>query len=165
MLFLITLLLSTGYNTVVYAQNNTTETTTEIISINDLILGEKYSREQIFVALGGEPDKIIRSEDDPNFYEYYYGEDVFFQMGNEFYGGTIESSRFYISKGIRVGDNIEKINQLKGICTAGEYPKSRYAGAIRWKPTNTATWDWQIVTFYHDTQGLIAGIKIHIFHH
>ncbi|MBQ2703349.1 MAG: hypothetical protein IJF63_05765, partial [Alistipes sp.] len=75
------------------------------------------------------------------------------------------SSRFYITKEIRVGDSIEAINQLKGICNAGEYAKSRYAGGVRWKPIKNDTWDWQVVNFYYNSQGKIAGIKIYVYYY
>lgn len=148
-----------------YAQSNNADTPIEILSINGLEVGGKYTREQIFAALGGQPNRIIQSEDDPRFFEYYYDKDVFFQMDDEFYGGSIVSSRFYITKGIRVGESIEAINQLKGICTAGEYAKSRYAGGVRWKPIKNDTWDWQVVNFYYNSQGEIAGIKIYVYYY
>ena len=48
--------------TTAYAQNDGTEDSVEIISINGLELGGKYTREQIFVALGGQPDEIYHDE-------------------------------------------------------------------------------------------------------
>ena len=98
--------------TTAYAQNDGTEDSVEIISINGLELGGVYTREEIFAALGGQPDEIYHDEEFPDFYSYTYGQDVFTQRGNQFYGGEISSSRFYISKDIRVGDSIESINKL-----------------------------------------------------
>ena len=151
--------------TTAYAQNDGTEDPVEIISINGLELGGKYTREQIFAALGGEPDRIVQSEEDPGFFEYHYDKDVFFQMDDEFYGGSIITSRFYISKEIKIGDSIEKINNLKGICAAGGYNESFYAGGVRWKPTNQTTWDWQSVNFYYDSQGKIAEMYIYVYYY
>ena len=153
-----------AYITSGYSQNNT-ESPVEIISINGLELGGKYTREQIFAALGGEPDRIVQSEDDPGFFEYYYDKDVFFQMDDEFYGGSIVTSRFYTSKDIRIGDSVEKINNLKGICAAGGFDESIHAGSIRWKPTNQTTWDWQSVNFYYNTEGLIVEMKIYVYYY
>ena len=150
--------------TTAYAQNDGTEDSVEIISINGLELGGVYTREEIFAALGGQPDEIYHDEEFPDFYNYIYGQDVFTQRDNQFYGGEISSSRFYISKGIRVGDSIESINKLNGICTPGEYDKSIYEGGVRWMTRNKESWDWQKVIFYYNSQGKIAGINIYVFY-
>ncbi len=150
--------------TIAYTQNDNIEDSVEIISINGLELGGVYTREEIFAALGGQPDEIYHDEEFPDFYNYIYGQDVFTQRDNQFYGGEISSSRFYISKGIRVGDSIESINKLNGICTSGEYDKSIYEGGVRWMTKNKESWDWQKVIFYYDSQGKIAGINIYVFY-
>ena len=134
------------------------------ININGLEMGGQYSREEIFAALGGEPDRIVQDAEEPTYFEYHYGNDVFYHMGNEFHGGYITTSRFTVSGGIKVGDNIEDVNKLNGACYSGDFDESRYAGVVKWRPSKDPKWEWLIVEFYYDTQGLIAGIEIHIFY-
>ena len=136
-----------------------------LIAINGLEMCGQYSREEIFAALGGEPDRIYHDEEFPDFYDYIYGQDIFVQRGDEFYGGEITSARFYISKGIRVGDSIESINKLKGICTPGVFDKSKYAGAVDWRSKiNQPVISNQIVNFYYNSQGIITKIEISFFY-
>ena len=47
------------------------------IAINGLEVGGKYTREQIFAALGGQPDQIVQGIEYPTFFEYRYGNDRF----------------------------------------------------------------------------------------
>lgn len=134
------------------------------IEVNGLTMCGKYTREQIFAALGGQPDRIVQEEEEPTYYEYHYGEDVFYHMGDEFYGGYIKTPRYSVSGGIKIGDNVVEINKLNGACYSGVYDKSKYAGVVRWRPSKDPKWEWLIVEFYYDAQGLIAGIEIHIFY-
>ena len=134
------------------------------IEINGLEVGGKYTREQIFAALGGEPDKIVQGKDDPTYYEYHYGRDVFCHMGDEFHGGSITTSRFMVSEGIKIGDNVVKVNKLNGACYSGDFDESKYAGVVKWRPSRDPKWEWLIVEFYYDSQGLIARIEISIFY-
>ncbi len=133
------------------------------IDINGLQVGGKYTREQIFASLGGEPNQIVQGIEYPMFFEYRYGEDRFYQMGDEFYGGTITTTRFFVSEGIKIGDSIDNVNNLNGVCHSGDYDESKYAGVVKWRPSNDPKWEWLIVEFYYDSQGLIAKINIMVF--
>ncbi len=134
-----------------------------LIAINGLEMGGQYSREEIFAALGGEPDQIRQSTEYPTLYEFRYGNDLFFQMDGEFYGGDFTSSRFQVSEGIKIGDNIEDVNKLNGACYSGDFDESRYAGVVKWRPSKDPKWEWLIVEFYYDTQGVITRINIGVF--
>lgn len=139
------------------------ENTVGSIAINGLEVGGKYTREQIFAALGGQPDQVVQSTEYPTFFEYRYGDDRFYQMDDEFYGGTITTTRFSVSEGIKIGDNVVNVNKLNGACYSGNFDSSKYAGVVRWRPSKDPKWEWLIVEFYYNAQGLIAKINIEVF--
>ena len=133
------------------------------IAINGLEVGGKYTREQIFAALGGQPDQIVQGIEYPTFFEYRYGNDRFYQMDDEFYGGDFSTSQVTVSEGIKIGDNVEDVNKLNGACYSGDFDESRYAGVVKWRPSKDPKWEWLIVEFYYDAQGNITRINIGVF--
>ena len=94
------------------------------VVVNGLRICEFYSREQMYEALGGVPDKTEESIEFKGFYDFHYGKDVFYWNNNytpnengldHYFGGCqIYTDRYVVFDSIRVGDPISKLSALHG---------------------------------------------------
>ena len=135
------------------------------VVVNGLRVCEFYSREQMYEALGGVPDKIEKSEEFVGEEWFYYGKDVFYWYSNapyanekgiyNYFGGCqIYTDRYVIFDSIRVGDSIEKLKTVPGITE--NHPrkykdgKEVDGGYIKWYQSEELRKDYIWVTFYYD---------------
>ena len=134
------------------------------VVVNGLRICEFYSREQMYEALGGEPDKAEESVEFKGFYDFHYGKDVFYWNNNytpnengldHYFGGClIYTDRYVVFDSIRVGDSIEKLKTVPGITE--NHPrkykdgKEVDGGYIIWYQSEELRKDYIWVTFYYD---------------
>ena len=145
--------------------NGNAQEKTKVI-VNGLRICEFYSREQMYEALGGTPDKIEAEIEDPGSFWFYYGKDVFYWryngldaykdgINNHYFGGCqIYTDRYVVFDSIRVGDSIEKLKTVPGITE--NHPrkykdgKEVDGGYIKWYQSEELRKDYIWVTFYYD---------------
>ena len=133
------------------------------VVVNGLRVCEFYSREQMYEALGGVPDKAEESVEFKGYYDFYYGKDVFYWNDNtpnengldHYFGGCrIYTDRYVVFDSIRVGDPIEKLKTVPGMTE--DYPrkykdgKKIGGGYIKWYQSEELRKDYIWVTFYYD---------------
>ena len=135
------------------------------VVVNGLRVCEFYSREQMYEALGGVPDKIEAEIEDPGSFWFYYGKDVFFWryngldaykdgINNHYFGGClIYTDRYVVFDSIRVGDPISKLKTVPGITE--NHPRKykdgkEVDGYIIWYQSEELRKDYIWVTFYYD---------------
>ena len=134
------------------------------VIVNGLRVCEFYSREQMYEALGGEPDKVEESVEFKGFYDFHYGKDIFYWNNNytpnengldHYFGGClIYTDRYVVFDSIRVGDLIEKLKTVPGITE--NHPrkykdgKEVDGGYIIWYQSEELRKDYIWVTFYYD---------------
>ena len=134
------------------------------VVVNGLRVCEFYSREQMYEALGGEPDKAEESVEFKGFYDFHYGKDVFYWNNNytpnengldHYFGGClIYTDRYVVFDSIRVGDPISKLKTVPGMTE--DYPceykdgKCVGGGYIIWYQSEELRKDYIWVTFYYD---------------
>lgn len=135
------------------------------VIVNGLRVCEFYSREQMYEALGGEPDKAEESVEFKGFYDFYYGKDIFYWYSNapyanekgisNYFGGCqIYTDRYVVFDSIRVGDPIEKLKTVPGIIE--NHPrkykdgKEVEGGYIKWYQSEELRKDYIWVTFHYD---------------
>ena len=145
--------------------NGNAQEKTKVI-VNGLRICEFYSREQMYEALGGTPDKIEAEIEEPGSFWFYYGKDVFYWryngldaykdgINNHYFGGCqIYTDRYVVFDSIRVGDSIEKLKTVPGITE--NHPrkykdgKEVDGGYIKWYQSEELRKDYIWVTFYYD---------------
>ena len=140
------------------------------VVVNGLRVCEFYSREQMYEALGGEPDKTEESIEFKGFYDFHYGKDVFYWNNNytpnengldHYFGGClIYTDRYVVFDSIRVGDPISKLSALHG-----ETEDMPELGCVEWFPSQAErNRDGMDVRFYYnETSRTISRIEIFVY--
>ena len=145
------------------------------VVVNGLRVCDDYSREQMYEALGGVPDKAEESVEFKGFYDFYYGKDVFYWNNNytpnengldHYFGGClIYTDRYVVFDSIRVGDPISKLKTVPGMTE--DYPceykdgKCVGGGYVEWYQSEELRRDGIDVFFYYDeSTQKISGIYI-----
>ena len=154
------------------AFNGNAQEKTKVV-VNGLRLDNVYSREQMYEALGGVPDKIEEHPEYKEHYSFYYGKDVFYWdkldcpdengiLGHGFGGCRLYTDRYVVLDSIRVGDSIEKLKTLGGIlkdyCDEG-------VCTIRWRQSNAPEFAFIVVEFDYketDLTKIITCINIYV---
>ena len=129
--------------------------------INGLCVGNTYTKAQILEALGGKPSAITppsETDEYQNAYTFRYGNDVFYWIGGDFYGGDIKSDKFVFQNNIRVGSNISVLKEC-GVIT-----KDSKDNILYWKPKipNKYSWEWLSVTIRYNAENIITEIDVFI---
>ena len=119
--------------TTVFVQASSAQSTNNMNGayINGLCVGNTYTKSQILEALGGKPSEITppsETDEYQNAYTFRYGNDVFYWIGGDFYGGYIKSDKYVFQNDIRVGSNISVLKEC-GVIT-----KDRDDNILYWKP-------------------------------
>ena len=138
--------------------------TQQRVVVNGLRVCEFYSREQMYEALGGVPDKTEESVEFKGFYDFHYGKDVFYWNNNytpnengldHYFGGClIYTDRYVVFDSIRVGDPISKLKTVPGMTE--DYPceykdgKCVGGGYVEWYQSEELRRDGIDVFFYYD---------------
>ena len=138
--------------------------TQQRVVVNGLRVCEFYSREQMYEALGGVPDKTEESIEFKGFYDFHYGKDVFYWNNNytpnengldHYFGGCqIYTDRYVVFDSIRVGDPISKLKTVPGMTE--DYPckykdgKCVGGGYVEWYQSEELRRDGIDVFFYYD---------------
>jgi len=134
---------------------------TDDIVLNGLVIGEKYSRVKILSALKGHPTNIKtpkEMDEYPEDYIFYYGKNAFYWQTGIFWGFDVYTPTFCLNNCIRVGDDISKIDLLKGVKTHVSAPTSdngNHPGIIYWKPADLSMFEGIYVTFYYNANNKI----------
>ena len=76
------------------------------VIVNGLRVCEFYSREQMYEALGGEPDKVEESVEFKGFYDFHYGKDIFYWNNIKIRKVAVVSFCIECGKNSRHGDRI-----------------------------------------------------------
>ena len=138
--------------------------TQQRVVVNGLRVCEFYSREQMYEALGGVPDKTEESIEFKGFYDFHYGKDVFYWNNNytpnengldHYFGGClICTDRYVVFDSIRVGDPISKLKTVPGMTK--DHPckykdgKCVGGGYVEWYQSEELRRDGIDVFFYYD---------------
>lgn len=93
-------------------------------------------------------------------YIYYYGDDLFYRMGDVFFGCELQSDRFSFADTVKIGNDISVIDSLHGISTDKKINSQYYEGVIYWQPAapDSYGWEWLSVAFYYDKNNKIVSI-------
>ena len=134
------------------------------VVVNGLRVCEFYSREQMYEALGGVPDKAEESVEFKGFYDFHYGKDVFYWNNNytpnengldHYFGGClIYTDRYVVFDSIRVGDPVSKLKTVPGMTK--DHPckykdgKCVGGGYVEWYQSEELRRDGIDVFFYYD---------------
>ena len=124
----------------------------QTMRVNGLIVGNDYTQEEIFQAMGGEPTKIKApqpNEELKDAYIFYYGEDSIEWAEGCVYAITLNTSRHAFNDSIRVGDSRKKIRALGG-------KSYRSRDVITWIPDHGAG----LSAIFHIEHGKIRSINI-----
>ena len=152
------------------AFNGNAQEKTKVV-VNGLRLDNVYSREQMYEALGGVPDKIEEHPEYKEHYSFYYGKDVFYWdkldcpdkngiLGHGFGGCRLYTDRYVVFDSIRVGDPISKLSALHG-----ETEDMPELGCVEWYPSKAErNRDGLDVRFYYnETSRTISRIEIFVY--
>lgn len=129
---------------------NTTFAQNDLLDINGLLLGKKYSKTQITNALGAPTKSSSWDDEFGGGEEYKYGNDIFrFETARGFVDFFIVTNKFELFDGqIRIGDNVTDLTLLKlpdsKLESAGSnkyyfYPVGREGDALFITTTNNGT--------------------------
>lgn len=126
----------------------------QTMRVNNLVVCRMYdTQEQIFEAIGEQPDSIVPpqpSNECPNTYLFYFGDDYVEWAEGELYSIRLYTPRFAFNDKIRVGDNISKLAELGGTL---ENVKN---GLTMWYPDTHI--EGLQTCFYYDETGKITII-------
>ena len=144
--------------------------TQQRVVVNGLRVCEFYSREQMYEALGGVPDKTEESIEIKGVYDFNYGKDVFYWNNNytpnengldHYFGGClIYTDRYVVFDSIRVGDPISKLSALHG-----ETEDMPELGCVEWYPSKAERNrdDMDVRFYYNETSRTISRIEIFVY--
>ena len=148
------------------------------VVVNGLRVCEFYSREQMYEALGGTPDKIEAEIEDPGSFWFYYGKDVFYWryngldaykdgINNHYFGGClIYTDRYVVFDSIRVGDPVSKLKTVPGMTKdhPRKYKDGKCVGGgyVEWYQSEELRRDGIGVIFHYDELTKIIN-RIHIY--
>ena len=134
----------------------------DAITVNDLHVGTKYKQSEFVERLGSKPTRVKQpsAEDEyQNAYTLYYGDDRFYYIDGEFYGFDLFTSAYSVNNLIRVGDFVRKIDALGGVV---KYEEDEDVRVVYWRPSTEPSYEWAVVWFYYDEEGVITGIMCFI---
>lgn len=138
------------------------------IIVNGLIVGEKYSQEQLYTTFGT-PDSVETTEDGisvlnyGNSRIYWYGEQSSDSERNIFWGADIKDNRFIISDGITVGINKIYLS-TKGTTISYKLLEGSKGSLIYWRPKSVpkSMYDAYTVIVHSNSINIIQYISVHI---
>ena len=152
--------------------------TQQRVVVNGLRVCEFYSREQMYEALGGTPDKIEAEIEDQGSFWFYYGKDVFYWryngldaykdgIDNHYFGGCLICTDRYVDfDSIRVGDPVSKLKTVPGMTKdhPRKYKDGKCVGGgyVEWYQSEELRRDGIGVIFHYDELTKIIN-RIHIY--
>ena len=133
------------------------------VIVNGLVVGEKYSLEQLNMAFGT-PKSVVVTEDGISVLSYgknrvyWYGKDSSTTEKYLLWGADIKDSHFRIDDDITVGVN------KKQLANRGVITSSTDDGVIYWQPQSVpeSMRDAYNVMVYTDNRNRIQSIVVHI---
>ncbi|WP_295914932.1 hypothetical protein [uncultured Alistipes sp.] len=123
----------------------------DAVTVNNLQVGEHYTREQFIQTLGIPTKVMLPTEESEyrNAYTFYFGEDRFYWIDGEFYGFELKTPVFAVNGLIRVGDDIAEVNKLGGIRKNETIDMNQLCN---WRPSDKGLYEWLSVDFYYNNK-------------